>query len=76
MSTATAYKNCPWDPKADSPHQQPDFVSDIISLQRSHILSLNEQLLPILATHLIQLCGLVGEQGSNMQESLTLQFPA
>lgn len=82
MSTAAAYKNCPWDPKADSPHQQADFVSEIVSFQQSHILSLSEQLLPIFTilqetdTHLIRLHGLVGEQGSNIQVPLTPQFPA
>lgn len=41
----------PRDLKADSPHQQQDFVLDIVSFQQSHILSLSEQFLPILATH-------------------------
>lgn len=50
MPTAAVHQNCPWDLKEDSPHQQPDFVSDIVSFQQSHILSLREQLLPILAT--------------------------
>lgn len=54
----------------------------IVSFQQSHILSLSEQLLPILATHFrrqthtMQLCGLVGGQDSNTQMSLTPQFPA
>lgn len=30
MSTAAAYKNCPWDPKADSPHQQADCVRNCL----------------------------------------------
>lgn len=50
MPTAAVHQNCPWDLKEDSPHQQPDFVSDIVSFQQSHILTLREQLLPILAT--------------------------
>lgn len=49
------HSNCtqklPLDLKADFPHQQPHFLSDIASFQQSHILLLSEQLLPIFTTH-------------------------